>query len=117
VKDFINMVANESWTLWVFCSIAIDLRRRLPDRLVNVCRRIFFESRPFSPLALIAMHASSSLGAWQWFFTGINITCWLVLRLKKDDDDRWRKRGKKLAEKVQQQGARLVVVPASGGQR
>lgn len=112
MKDLINIAANNMWTLMCLCSIAIDLRHRLPERLVNVCRKVFFNARPFLPLLIVAIHATSSMGAWQWLFTGIITACWLVMRLKKDDDDRWKKRRKKLASKVQQTGARLVVVPA-----
>jgi hypothetical protein len=116
VSHLINMLANLAWIAMCFTSMAIDFRERLPERLVDGCRKVFFNVRPFAPLLIVVLHVTYSSGAWRWFLDGLNVFVWLVMRLKKDDDDRWKKRGKKLAEKVSQQGSRLVVVPV-GGQR
>lgn len=41
----------------------------------------------------------------------MNLLAWLVYRNLPDDDDRWKKRRKKLSEQVSVVGGRLQVVP------
>lgn len=43
---------------------------------------------------------------------GFGAVAWLVIRFDKDDDDRWKRRRKRLASKVAEVGGRLQVVPA-----
>lgn len=105
------------WLAWCWSGIFMDLAK-MSAKLRSgspVYRRVFFELKPFALPAIFGMHIEGvrSIGAgWQTFWTALNVLCWLVARNKKDDDDRWKRRGKKLAEKIERQGARLVVVPA-----
>lgn len=84
----------------------------------GVIRDLFNEIRPFY-LTLVAVHYCAEVVAdghvvnvWAGVGFGIQILNWFLFRNSGGDDDRWKRRGRRVAEKVTQVGSRLTVVPA-----
>jgi Flp pilus assembly protein TadB len=73
------------------------------------------ELRPFTLAAVIGQHlgdvalAHDPWNVMRLFWTGVNLLIWWLFRNRHDD--RWNKRRRKLAEKVQQIGGKLVITP------
>lgn len=51
------------------------------------------------------------MDGWYWLFELLNIFNWYWYRNVGDDDDFWKKKLKKLSEKVAQIGSKLVTLP------
>jgi hypothetical protein len=51
------------------------------------------------------------MDGWYWLFELINIYNWYWYRNIGDDDDFWKKKLKKLSEKIAQIGSKLVTLP------
>ena len=101
---------------WLFAGIAIQVCKMLGREAPSLARTVFHELRPFFLAAVLAQFGSRAAAgegfdAWDWFNLGLNLWNWYALR-NIDDDDRWQRRRKKLADKVSVLGGRLVVVPA-----
>jgi hypothetical protein len=104
------------WSVFVYSSCINSVLRDLKP---NVDRRILInlraESKPFALPAVIAMYVAVvavGKGGWSNNLTLIiEAACWLYWRKDPDDDDRWKKRRKKVAEQVSVVGGRLQVVP------
>lgn len=81
---------------------------------------IFQELRPFYlPGAILAYAAQvfvehKHLSIWQIFVVALSAVNYYMSR--NDHDDRWKRRGKRAAEKVANLGGKLTVVPAGGEQ-
>lgn len=94
----------------------------LPDRLVAVARAIKWEIRPlYLPsiaLQFVAdfIHQDRHLNGWNFGAYGVALFMyWLLSKTDRDDDDRWKRRKQRLAEKVEELGGKLVVVPQPQG--
>jgi hypothetical protein len=88
-----------------------------PPNWVLALRGLRAELRPFflpAAAVILAIHVGS--GEIRDWWTALNDGCrfglWFMLKDFDNDDDRWKRRRQKLAEKIQRKGARLVVVPA-----
>ncbi len=85
---------------------------RTPHRLI---REFSAEAHPFMPFAYLANLAILTWGeplgsrAAQFAITGMALAGWF---LDKDDDERWKRRRRRLGGKVRSLGHRLVVAPA-----
>ncbi len=103
-----------TWT-YAFCFRSVfKISGRAGGRIIS---RLFFEIRPFVP-ALIAgrficdaINDGTERVGWRIIFLAMDIAVYAIARREKDDDDRWKKRAAKAADKVQDLGHRLVVVP------
>jgi hypothetical protein len=89
--------------------------------LTTVARTIWAEGRPFYLPAVVAdavldaVEATTLLGqASAIVGLVVGMFCWYVFK-DIDDDDRWRRRKRKVANRVAQVGARLQVAPAGAG--
>jgi hypothetical protein len=87
-----------------------------PPNWVLALRGLRAELRPFflpASVVLVAIHTGN--GEIQGWWTALNDGCrfglWFIYKDFDNDDDRWKRRRTKLAEKIQRIGARLVVVP------
>lgn len=112
ILDLIITVCGIVRVLWVFSGFALMIRLRLA-----VIRRIFHELRPFYlPAALFGNLAPvifrhQNMGVLYAVFFGCSIYCWFAYKdVDKDDDDRWKRRRRKVAERVEAAGGRLTVV-------
>lgn len=99
------------WGWWAAWTLSVFMRSfgRQP---AEWCVTIKHELRPLIPVAVLADYLLSTetpmtfrlmaVGGWMlaWWASGL------------DDDDRWKRRRRRLAQRVQQLGARLVVVPS-----
>lgn len=92
---------------WVLGAIIWDLTKTDPWPV-----KLKREVHPFMPFLMLANLAVVTWGhtigpsTVQYAITGIQVASWFMDR---DDDDRWKRRRRKLAAKVSQIGARLVV--------
>lgn len=83
-------------------------------------RFMFCELKPFYLPALAAypmllvLHGGRPTSLWDAMFIGFAVINWFSYRNDDDDDDRWKRRLRKVAERIERSGARLVVVPAGG---
>lgn len=60
-------------------------------------------------------HCHSADLKWLVLFDTLTLINWWRFRDWPDDENRWKRRGRKAKESVSRVGARLVVVPATGG--
>lgn len=72
----------------------------------------FFELRPlYLPAHVIVVAYQIAHGSLDWANAVLGFGLAWVIWQFKDDDDRWKRRRKKLAEKVEQVGGKLTVIP------
>lgn len=101
------------WTTFMLCWFAKQWRG------VRLAATIFYNLKPFAvPLiaaqfvTTVAMSPRINLGADLTLILDVAFW-WVCVRRDKDDDDRWRKRGRKLAGKIRAlDSGRLAVEPA-----
>lgn len=111
----LSLLACATWTI---AAVALDFMRTFgvdrdaPGR--RFARAIWAELRPFYLLAatiVIAGHVmAGEMMGWNALFDAMKIWVWFQLK-DVDEDDRWKRRKRKLAEKIGQRGGRLVVIP------
>jgi len=117
----IGQVAYVVRLLWITSAIMLELnsskrlfnKTNLPYKYFLV---MFAELKPFYLPAIMFMMAKEIGTHTTNWFSPIDYACAIILYhlLKNvDEDDRWKKRRKKLTEKVKAFGGRLVVVPTS----
>jgi hypothetical protein len=101
-----TICANVS-SIWIFSSMFFDQ--------YSLARRLYFELRPFYPVTrtaywiLTMMHRP--LSWWMYIFMGLDVLCWFILKDRTDDEDRWKRRRRKVAEKIKATNGKLTVVP------
>lgn len=112
ILDLVISVCGIVRTLWILCGFALLVKVR-----IRVIRTIFHELRPFYlPAALfgnlapvVAQHQRVTVLTAVFF--ACSIYCWFAYKdVDKDDDDRWKRRRRKVAERVEAAGGRLTVV-------
>lgn len=112
----VAVIASTISVAWSWSSYMLYLAKsRAPERFerMTVLRRIAAELRPFFlPAAtFVLVHDLFTGPAWACVFDAIALSGWWVLK-DVDDDDRWKRRRKKVAEKVKALASgRLVAVP------
>jgi hypothetical protein len=118
VFTLLSIAGSIVYCAFVFSAWAIQIRRGLGRELPTLARTIYHETRPFYWASVAAIWAPD------WYDKGVLAFLlnwlhylWLVCyyvnwRMMKDvdDDDRWKRRRRKLAEAVKRVGDRLVVV-------
>lgn len=102
---------------WQYAGFVLTLRFDYPV----VCG-VYHELRPLYLPAVAVAAVTAALTDYgplwsQAFMTALNIVGWWLYKNVGGDDDRWKRRRQKLAEKVEQVGGRLVVAPAEVGAR
>lgn len=100
-------------------SIALELTKSLPGSALRPnARWVWAETRPFYLPAVVFGIAHTAyqgeLRGLEIFFAFCGLVSWWLLKDVDDNDDRWKRRRKRLAERVSRVGSRLAVVPASG---
>jgi hypothetical protein len=111
------LTAILSWTIlvgWFSVGNTADL---VPRRWQHTLATIFFETRWAWPFCcawsdFISPTLSGNFGWWSYLQMAVDGFVWWAMAREKDDDDRWRRRGKRALEAVRAAGHRLVVVPA-----
>ena len=112
-----SVVGHQTVMVWLIVAFVLTFGKilsRTPPRLVGA---VFHELRPFYlPATAVAFLADSMLGhpnlMWRLIVLGINLWNWWQYKDAGDDDDRWKRRRKRLAERVSEVAGRLTVVPA-----
>lgn len=99
-----------AWGISAFCLMTKEF---LPQKVVTVCKFIFHEFKPFYwPSVALTAISYGAKGTPVWLtagMIGINWFNWYVYKDADNDDDRWKRRKKKLAKTVKQVGGKLVV--------
>jgi len=102
---------------WTICSLILRYKRFLgPDSFyIKPARWLWAELRPFYLPAVILriglLVMSGEMLGYNTLYMAAALANWFLYK-DVDDDDRWKRRKAKLVEKIQRQGAHLVVVPA-----
>lgn len=100
--------------LWMFSGLAIVLAQRLGREPFEKVRTVYHELRPFYLVLVLG-----NTVAWllygdshpvDYFTMAMELLIWFLMR-DVDDDDRWKRRRKRLTERVAEVGGRLTVVP------
>lgn len=105
------------WTFiaWQLCSLLRSLGLRTGP--LNSIRAELHPFRWFLCVAAYVLYPIAYAGSAPWWTHGIflvqMLNCWTA-RHDNDDDDRWKRRRKALADRVSEIGGRLVVVPNTG---
>jgi hypothetical protein len=104
------------YLIWIFSVCFRDIARLTkPSANVRVAATIAAELKPFAIVALVVAHIANvalSGDPFNWvrnFFFILNVIVWFR---DKGDDDRWKRRRKRLSEKVTVTNGQLKVVPA-----
>ncbi len=118
ILTIVGGIADAVTSFWCYAVFIQGMCRAFKrgGKIVDFFTAVYYELRPFLPYTLAADHvadliATGPLGPGRIISDLIVLACWWVLT-KYDPDDRWKKRRKKVAEKVARVGGRLVVVPA-----
>lgn len=119
MTPWLTVPAEMVIVLWVYNGLILKMwfgRRDHP--FLKTPRWVWAELRPFYlPAVVVHIVNLSMLGqvlGWNSFFIACTVLNWWLLK-DADDDDRWKRRKRKLAEKIERQGARLVAVPVRDG--
>ena len=111
----ISILGTTGWLLYLMPSFMIRLGRDYGWDIPPSMRTLRAELKPFAlgfVLAADLPGIATEPSFWNYLFFAIALGCWWLYRHDKDDDDRWKRRGQKLADKVAEVGGRLQVVPA-----
>jgi hypothetical protein len=102
------------WNLASAAILAAQIFGREPSELARTVRA---ELRPFYWPAIVAYTALAITAGMSPVKVGFLVGIWTLTWFTEnsDDDDRWKRRRKKLAERVSVAAGRLQVVPATGG--
>lgn len=104
---------------WIWSGTFLHLARFVGRTGGPSLKAVFHELKPFYwPAICVQAVTDAFMTGVGWddlLVVGIWAGCWWAMRNDGDDDDRWRKRRKKLAERVSIVAGRLAVVPATGG--
>jgi len=87
-------------------------------RMSQFFRFVYFELRPFYiPCCTVywTYQLATHMAWYSYILLAMQVWNWFMLRDVGGDDDRWKRRAKKLASKVAVQAGKLVVVPARAG--
>ncbi|MGW5556902.1 hypothetical protein ACWER9_06720 [Micromonospora sp. NPDC003944] len=110
----INSLATVVILAWAFSGVTYPVAKLLGRDVPSLARHLYNELRPFYlPAVVVAFVTAGMLdvGWWRWVNLGFNLWNWWSFRNFDDDDDRWKRRRKRLAERVSvSAGGRLVVV-------
>ena len=113
----LDIAGQVVYVAWVASGVGILIAQQMGAEPRDILRDLYHELRPFYWAAVIAMHidpitkggAPAYLLNWVHYLGwGGHVWIWLVYK-DIDDDDRWKRRRKKLAEAVKRVGDRLVV--------
>lgn len=114
--DLISSLSMDAAMVWLVCAgVAIFSKGILPDRLFRVFARLHQELWLWGPLILVTfVHdaATEPGGFWIVLTTAVHLWCWWSLR-DWPDENRWKRRGRRLKEKVAVRGGTLVVESAT----
>lgn len=96
---------------WIFAGVALHV-----GHATEAVKTAFHELKPFYLPALVVLQFAS-IAVEHGRYTVLDacqaaclIGCWYGLRNAGEDDDRWKRRRRKVAERVQVAGGRLTVV-------
>jgi hypothetical protein len=118
--DALTLVsAVSTWVVafWCWSAVILNVLSMLKRGGSRLAPFVFHELRPFYLPAVAAQFAADTLLSnpslgWRVLLAALNLLNWFLLKDAGGDDDRWKRRKAKLAEKVSQVGGRLVVEPA-----
>lgn len=122
LPDWLLMGAVWIRVLWAFPAVLLSVGpvfgRGLPDsRFRRVLVILRAEVRPFYLPAMVVCMAEETaqgeLTGWRVLVEILAVMAWWAF--KGEDDDRWKRRRKRVQAKIAQVGAKLVVVPAPAG--
>lgn len=110
-------LANCVHIAWTYSGIIIFICKQIaiwsPPPVV---RWVFHETRPFylPAVGIETIHTAltEKILGWNVLWISVAIAAWWIYK-DLDEDDRWKRRRKKVSEKVSRIGSRLIVVPAS----
>lgn len=115
--DVMLVLAYTVHSAWVYSAVYLTLGRSFGWPRPAWVRWFFHETRPFYlPAVLVEIGDWSLRGTllgWNTLAAAVALAAWWWFK-DADEDDRWRRRLRKVAEKIARAGARLVVVPAGG---
>lgn len=115
IAYLVFVLAGFTNLLWVFAGMAIVMAKSVTREPSAAVRAVYHELRPFYlPLVLVGNVAwvisRGSSGMAVYGQVALDVLLWFLYR-NVVDDDRWKRRGKRLTERVARVGDRLDVVP------
>lgn len=119
--DWINRLAWAIAFAWTISASILAWAGLFSMKRPEVARWFFHELRPFY-LPAVVLHvgylsAHDQILGWNTLWATLSLINWWGLKDVDDDDDRWKRRRRKVAEKIARIGGRLAVVPAGSGTR
>ncbi len=117
--DWCKMIEVFCATLNMIWYLGSNTNNQSSRRVIQAWHWFFQEVHPFMPGVFVVWYVASVVKAGETFqpslgfWLGLNLLMWWLINRDKKDD-RWKRRRKKLKEKVARVGTKLVVVPARG---
>lgn len=100
--------------VWTFAGLTIAVAKLRGSEPPKAIRTVYHELRPFYLLLVLVSNVSWAIARQStgpaYFLLTVDILCWFAYK-DIDDDDRWKRRRTRIAERVAQVGGRLTVVP------
>lgn len=117
ITDFLLSTVWLGWLVaYAVRGFALIFHKPIP----RAANWIFFELRPLMPALIVSVYLVLAVTdgvtdmGWRIFDLAFRFWIWRKSCREKDDDDRWRKRRRKLADLVTVTPAGLKVAPARG---
>ena len=105
-----------AWLVYVAVWLVVITGRHMDRDAPPLAQRIGGELTPLWPVFIIGVYLIETMqhgfSVWRVVEDGWSLVAWWSSR--NDFDDRWKKRGTRLAERVRAAGHRLEVVPVGG---
>lgn len=108
------MICGFTNLFWMFAAVVVVLAKRSGSEPPKAARTVFHELRPFYLLLVLVgnvalMHARGA-SMWVYILVALHVLIWFGYKDADDEDDRWKRRRRRLTERVAQSGGRLITV-------
>ncbi len=112
----IQLLAYTILMAWIITSITIEFSKFKKLEIHKSIKFVWYEAKPlYLPAAVVHITClgvkGEMLNPMNIFGSFCILTAYFSWRNLMDDDDRWKKRKKKVLDKVKRLGSKLVVVP------
>ena len=121
--QIIRVILTFTFSAWSWCSVIVFVASAISPELGSRVRRslvgwIRYELMPFRWAIAVGIQVTGIIdgdGRGPWAVAAAlayYFNCWMFRPRDDEDDDRWKRRRKKLASKIAEVSGRLQVVPA-----
>lgn len=117
VFTIIHSLSVVAWIVYLMTGVALrNYKDWLPERVLDVSQMLWSHTKwpalASIPILYIGSAVFSTLDIWDAAILPLKVWLWWYYR-NSGDDDSWKRKAKKLAEKIAEVDGKLTVVPAN----